>query len=367
MAMKFIDEFRNRDLAYSLAKQIGKDVRQPLRLMEFCGGHTHAILRFGIRKLLPSSVEMLSGPGCPVCVTSSIDLNRAIGLAQIPKVILTTFGDMLRVRGTDGSLQAERAKGADVRIVYSPLDALDLAQKHPDRSVIFLGVGFETTAPGVAASVLEAEARGLKNYFVFSIHKLTPPATRAILDAGEVSLSGILGPGHVTTVIGTEAWQFLPGQYGMPIAVAGFEPLDSLRGIGMLADQVRNGQSRVDNAYSRSVLPRGNPTALTIMNRVFEVCDAEWRGMGGLARSGLRLREEYASFDASRVFPVSVGPGEEPAGCRCGEVLRGILNPRECPLFRRVCHPENPVGPCMVSAEGACSAYLQYGENSLEE
>jgi hydrogenase expression/formation protein HypD len=365
--MKFIDEFRNRDLALSLAKQIGRDVRQPLRLMEFCGGHTHAIMRFGIRKLLPPAVEMLSGPGCPVCVTSSGDLDRTIGLARIPGVILTTFGDMLRVRGTNGSLQTERAQGADVRIVYSPLDALNLAEKHPDRSVIFLGVGFETTAPGVAASVLEAGVRGLKNYSVFSIHKLTPPATRAILDAGEVRLTGILGPGHVTTVIGTDAWQFLPSQYGVPIAVAGFEPLDILRGIGMLVDQVRSGRIRVDNAYSRSVLPRGNGTALAIMNRVFEVCDAEWRGIGSLSQSGLRLREEYASFDAARVFPVSVKPSEEPPGCRCGEVLRGILDPTKCPLFRRVCNPENPIGPCMVSTEGACSAYLQYGDNSLED
>ena len=364
--MKFIDEFRNKDLASSLVKQIGKDVRQPLRLMEFCGGHTHAIMRFGIRKLLPPQVEMLSGPGCPVCVTSSIDLDRAIALARVPGVILTTFGDMVRVRGSKGNLQSERARGADVRIVYSPLDALRLAEKHPERSVIFLGVGFETTAPGVAASVLEAGARGIKNYFVFSIHKLTPPATRAILDAGEVRLTGILGPGHVTTVIGTDAWQFLPGQYGIPIAVAGFEPLDILRGIGMLADQVRNGLARVDNAYSRSVLPQGNGTALTIMNRVFEVCDTEWRGIGNLPQSGLRLREEYAPFDASKVFPVSVESSEEPPGCRCGEVLRGILDPAKCPLFRRVCNPENPVGPCMVSTEGACSAYLQYGEDAIE-
>jgi hydrogenase expression/formation protein HypD len=365
--MKFIDEFRNKDLAYSLVKQIRRDARQPLRLMEFCGGHTHAIMRFGIRKLLPPEIEMLSGPGCPVCVTSSIDLDRAIALAQIPGVILATFGDMVRVPGTKGSLQSERARGADVRIVYSPLDALKLAERHPNRSVIFLGVGFETTAPGVAASVLEAEAKGLKNYFVFSLHKLTPPATRAILDAGEIRLSGILGPGHVTTVIGTDAWEFLPAHYGVPIAVAGFEPLDILRAIGMLADQVRNGRTRVDNAYSRGVLPQGNRTALAVMNRVFEACDAAWRGIGPLPQSGLRIRKEYAAFDASKAFPIPVQFSEEPSGCRCGEVLRGLLNPLKCPLFRRVCNPQNPIGPCMVSAEGACSAYLQYGEDGLED
>jgi hydrogenase expression/formation protein HypD len=365
--MRFIDEFRDAHLAPALVARIKEQVHQPIRLMEFCGGHTHAILRFGIRKLLPSEVVMLSGPGCPVCVTSSADLDRSIALSRIPEVILTTFGDMVRVRGTRGSLQGERAKGADVRIVYSPLDALKLAEKQPHRPVIFLGVGFETTAPGVAASVLEAEAKGLKNYFVFPLHKLTPPAALAILNAGEVRLSGILGPGHVTTVIGTDAWEFLPSQYGVPIAVAGFEPLDILRAISMLADQIGKGQARVDNAYSRSVLPRGNPTALTIMNRVFEVSDAEWRGLGILPRSGLRLREIYAPFDATRAFCINVSSSGEPPGCRCGEVLRGLLIPTECSLFRRVCSPENPVGPCMVSSEGACSAYLQFGDNEHED
>lgn len=365
--MKFIDEFRNAHLAHALVKQIKGQVHQPIRLMEFCGGHTHAIMRFGIRRLLPAEVEMLSGPGCPVCVTSSKDLDRAIALSRIPGAILTTFGDMIRVRGTQGSLQSERARGADVRIVYSPLDALKLAEKHPRRPIIFLGVGFETTAPGVAASILEAETKGLRNYFVFSLHKLTPPATKSILDAGEIGLSGILGPGHVTTVIGTDAWKFLSTQYGVPIAVAGFEPVDILRGISMLVDQISKGQTRVDNAYSRSVIPQGNRTALTIMNRVFEVCDAEWRGLGVLPQSGLRLRGEYASFDSSKAFEIPIVSSEEPPGCRCGEVLRGLLNPTQCSLFRRVCNPENPVGPCMVSSEGACSAYLQFGDNGHED
>ena len=365
--MKFIDEFRNSHLAHALVQQIKGQVHQPIRLMEFCGGHTHAILRFGIRKLLPAEVEMLSGPGCPVCVTSTRDLDRAIALSRIPGVILTTFGDMVRVRGSQGSLQGERARGADVRIVYSPLDALKLAEKHPHRPIIFLGVGFETTAPGVAASILEAETKGLRNYSVFSLHKLTPPATQAILDAGEVRLSGILGPGHVTTVNGTDAWKFLPTQYGVPIAVAGFEPLDILRGIDMLVDQISKGQVKVDNAYSRSVHSQGNPTALSIMNRVFEVCDAEWRGLGTLPRSGLQLREEYAPFDASKAFQIPALSSSEPPGCRCGEVLRGLLMPPQCSLFRRVCNLENPVGPCMVSSEGACSAYLQYGEDAIED
>jgi hydrogenase expression/formation protein HypD len=360
--MKYIDEFRDPHLARALIAQIRKDLKQPLRLMEFCGGHTGAILRFGIRTLLPENLTMSSGPGCPVCVTSARGLDHAMALARLPGVILTTFGDMIKVPGSQGSLQKARSVGADVRIVYSPRDALSLAKKAPDSPVIFLAVGFETTAPGVAATILEADQLGIRNFFVFSLHKLTPPAVRAILDAGEVKLSGILGPGHVTTVIGTKAWEFLSKEYHVPMAVIGFEPLDILRGVSMLALQVGEKVARVDNAYSRSVLPQGNQTALAIMNQVFEPCDTEWRGLGVIPRSGLRIREEYSHFDASRAFKVDVSSSGENPGCRCGEVLRGILLPRQCPLFRKVCTPEDPVGPCMVSAEGACAAYYQYGE-----
>jgi len=364
--MKFIDEFRDPRLARALVERIRERAQKPVRLMEFCGGHTHAILRFGIRQLLPPTLEMLSGPGCPVCVTASSDLDLAIALAHVPGVILTTFGDMLRVPGSQGSLQNAKAGGADVRIVYSPLDAVKLAERNPSRSVVFLGVGFETTAPGVAASILQAKAQGLGNFFVLCLHKLTPPATRAILDAGEVSLSGILGPGHVTTVIGTDAWNFLPRDYRVPIAIAGFEPLDILWGISMLVDQTAEGVARVDNAYSRSALPEGNRAALGVMNQVFEACDADWRGLGVIGASGMRVREEYAAFDAARAFPLDVTPSREPPGCRCGEVLRGVLLPTACPLFRKVCAPENPVGPCMVSAEGACAAHYQFGSEGHE-
>lgn len=366
MVMKLIDEFRDPLLVRALAEDIRKRARKPLRLMEFCGGHTHAILRFGIRKLLPSNLEMLSGPGCPVCVTSSTDLDRAIGMAGIEGAILTTFGDMVRVPGRRGSLQKARGEGADVRIVYSPMDAVALAQKNSSRPVIFLGVGFETTAPGVGASILQAQAQGIRNYFVLALHKLTPPATKAILDSGEISLSGILGPGHVTTVIGTEAWNFLSA-YHVPIAVAGFEPIDILRAIRMLVDQVNEGHARVDNAYSRSVLAQGNRTALAVMNEVFEPCDAEWRGLGTLSRSGLSIQEKYAAFDASKVFPVVVTSSPDPPGCSCGEVLKGTISPLDCALFRRICNPENPVGPCMVSAEGTCAAYYQFGDTRLED
>jgi len=365
--MKFIDEFRDPRLAQALVSQIRERAHQPIRLMEFCGGHTHAILRFGIRSLLPGNVEMLSGPGCPVCVTSAADLDRAIATAKLPGVILATFGDMVRVPGSRGSLQDARAEGADVRIVYSPMDAVKLARKHRRTPVIFLGVGFETTAPGVAASLLEAEEEGLDNYFVLSLHKFTPPATRAILDSGETTLSGIVGPGHVTTIIGTDAWAFLPEIYRVPIAVAGFEPLDILRAISMLVAQISQGRASVENAYSRSVLREGNRTALAVMGRIFEVCDVEWRGLGFVPGSGMQIRREYAGHDASKVFPVNVTPADKLSGCRCGEVLRGTLSPLQCPLFQRTCSPENPLGPCMVSAEGACAAYYQFGDKSFED
>jgi hydrogenase expression/formation protein HypD len=274
---------------------------------------------------------------------------------------------MIRVPGSRGSLQNARAEGADVRIVYSPTDAVKLAKKNSGRPVIFLGVGFETTAPGVAASILEAEGDRLKNYFILSLHKFTPPATRAILDSGGLNLSGILGPGHVTTIIGTDAWRFLLEDYRVPMAVAGFEPLDILQGISMLVDQIRDGRARVDNAYSRGVLPQGNPTARAIMNRVFKVCDAEWRGIGIIPESGMSIRDDYAAFDASRAFRIDVTPGQEPSGCRCGDVLRGIISPLQCPLFQGTCTPESPIGPCMVSTEGTCAAYYQFGEKDLED
>lgn len=353
---------RDPQAARAIADAIAARSTHPVRLMEFCGGHTHAILRFGIPDLLPPTVELLSGPGCPVCVTSAADLSRAIALAGIPGVILTTFGDMMRVPADRGrSLERARAEGADIRIVYSPLDALEIARQNPTRTVVFLGVGFETTAPMVASAVLAAETEGLPNFALFSTHKLTPPAMQAILDAGEIRLSGIIGPGHVTTVIGPEAWRFLPREHGVPCAIAGFEPLDILRAIRALVEMIETGQPDVANAYPRSVRAGGNPRAVETMGQVFEVAEAEWRGLGVLPASGLRIREEYARYDATRRFPLQAPSAAEPPGCRCGDVLRGVLRPLECPLFARVCTPQNPIGPCMVSAEGACAAYYQYG------
>jgi len=363
--MKYLDEFRDPEAAHRLLARIRRHSRQPVRLMEFCGGHTHAILKAGLRQLLPPTVRLLSGPGCPVCVTSSTDVDRTIAIALQPGVILTTFGDMVRVPGsgpTGGSLQEAKAQGADVRMVYSTLDALAIARTNPDRPVIFLGVGFETTAPTVAAAVLEAQAESLHNFLVLSLHKLTPPATRAILDAGEVHLSGIIGPGHVTTIIGADAWCFLPDDYGIPCAIAGFEPLDVLQAICSLVDMVEQGKPAVSNDYPRSVRPDGNRVARQLMQQVFRLGAAEWRGLGMIPDSGLLLRDEYAAFDAARRFPVQVTPGQEPSGCCCGHILRGVMEPSECALFGGACTPEHPLGPCMVSGEGACAAYMQYGE-----
>ncbi len=362
--MKYVDEFRDPAAARRLLARIERRCAQygkEIRLMEFCGGHTHAILKFGLRQLLPANLRLSSGPGCPVCVTSATDLERAIALARIPDVILATFGDMMRVPGSSGSLQDARAAGADVRVVYSALDALALARRAPERLVIFLGVGFETTAPTVAAAVLRAEAGGIDNFYLFSVHKLTPPATRAILDAGEVHLDGIIGPGHVTTIIGADAWQFLPRDYGVPCAVAGFEPLDILRAVDELVAMVVEGRPGVSNAYGRSVRAGGNRVAQDVMERVFVVGEAEWRGLGVIPDSGLRLRDHLAHRDALRIFAVTVAPAADPPGCRCGEVLRGAIEPPACPLFGRGCTPRTPVGPCMVSGEGACAAHYRYG------
>ena len=364
--MKYIDEFRDPELARRLVAQVRHDAAQcgaehPIRLMEFCGGHTHAIFHFGLRQMLAPHVEMRSGPGCPVCVTAAVDLDRAIALAEVPNVILTTFGDMVRVPGSHRqTLQEARGQGADVRIVYSPLDALDIARRNPQRQVVFLGVGFETTAPGIAAALVQSESEGVPNFSVLSLHKLTPPAMRAILDAGEVALDGIIGPGHVSAIIGSDAWDFLPRDYAIACAVSGFEPLDLLSAIAALVQAVVSGKPAVINTYGRGVRAAGNPVARQMLNRVFAVGAAAWRGFGVIPDSGLVLRDDFAHRDAARLFPIDVTPAKEPPGCRCGEVLRGVIAPTECALFQRVCSPRNPIGPCMVSAEGACAAYYKY-------
>jgi hydrogenase expression/formation protein HypD len=360
--MRFVDEYRNSELGKRLVDRIHQRSKNPVRLMEFCGGHTVTIFKHGIRQLLPPTVEMLSGPGCPVCVTANNDLDKAIALARIPGVIVATFGDMLKVPASYSSLQEVRAEGGDVRIVYSAIDAIGIAQRNPDKSVVMLGIGFETTAPTIAASVLEASREGVNNYYVLSMHKLCPPVIKALLDSGEVRLDGLVCPGHVSAVIGSRPYDFLASDYGIACVVSGFEPLDVLQCVDMLVAQIEAGKPAVEIAYRRGVRPEGNERALETMDIVFETCEANWRGVGVVPDSGLRLRDEYRRFDAEDTFKIEVPPPREPEGCICGDILRGVKTPLDCGLFRRVCNPENPVGPCMVSSEGSCSAFYLYGE-----
>jgi hydrogenase expression/formation protein HypD len=360
--VKFIDEYQNNKLAKGLARRIAQHSTRTVRLMEFCGGHTHAILRYGIRQLVPRTVELRSGPGCPVCVTASTDLDKAIALAKLPGVIITTFGDMIRVPGSYSSLQKAKAEGADIRVVYSTIDAVGIAKANPQNSVIFIGIGFETTAPTIAASILEAQQQKTKNFYVLSLSKLTPPVMKALLDSGETKLDGIVCPGHVSVIIGSHPYEFIPRDYRVACCViSGFEPLDILLCIDKLVEQIEKGEPKVEIAYPRGVKPEGNKKARQLMEDVFEIGEANWRGIGTVSKSGLRIRGKYEQFDADKAFSVRLKPSEEPKGCRCGDVIRGAATPLECQLFKKVCTPESPVGPCMVSSEGACAAYYQYG------
>ncbi|MCX8021440.1 MAG: hydrogenase formation protein HypD [Syntrophorhabdaceae bacterium] len=353
--------FGSPDIVEKLRLKIANLSKKQIKIMEFCGTHTHVIFRYGIRQLLPETISMFSGPGCPVCVTDEADIDRIIAMAEIKGVMIATFGDLMKVPGSSGSLIDARADGAKVEVVYSPLDAVHLAIDNSHLNVVFLGVGFETTAPAVAASIVEAEKIGLNNYYVLSLHKLTPPAMKAILDTREVDLDGILCPGHVSTITGYNAWNFVSDIYGIPAVVAGFEPLDILWGIGEIVVQCEAEEAHVVNAYPRSVTAGGNLKAKEMIERVFKTGNAFWRGLGELPESGLYLRDEYGHFDASKVFPVQGGERREVKGCRCAEVIRGKIKPDECNLFRTHCNPFRPKGPCMVSSEGSCAAYYLYG------
>lgn len=360
--MKLINEFRDAGLLKGIIARINRYSGSPVRLMEFCGSHTVAIFRYGIRQVLPPLIEMVSGPGCPVCVTSNSDLDKAIELARQPDVILTTFGDMMKVPASHSSLQKEKAEGRDIRIVYSPLDALNTAREHPHKSVVFLGIGFETTAPAVAASILQALEQKIKNYRVMSLHKLCPPVIRALLTLGEIKLNGLICPGHVSAITGSRAWDFIAKEYGIPCVVAGFEPLDILQAVAMLVEQIKKKEARVEIAYRRCVQPEGNIRAIELMHQVFEPVPANWRGLGTVPDSGLKIRKEYQEFDAEVTYSIHTSDSIEPQGCLCGSVLRGVKEPEDCPLFGRTCNPRSPVGPCMVSSEGTCSAHYLYGE-----
>jgi hydrogenase expression/formation protein HypD len=303
---------------------------------------------------------MMSGPGCPVCVTATTDLDKAIALAHLPDVVITTFGDMVRVPGSYSSLQQAKANGADIRIVYSTRDAVEIAQANPKKSVIFIGIGFETTAPTIAASILKAQQQKIENFYVISLNKLTPPVMKALLDSGEVKLDGIVCPGHVSVIIGSHPYEFIPQDYRVACVISGFEPLDILLGIDKLVEQIEKGEPKVEIAYRRGVKPEGNTKARQLMEKVFEIGEANWRGIGIVPQSGLKIRGKYQHFDADRAFSVSLKPPREPRGCRCGDIICGAATPPECQLFGKVCTPESPVGPCMVSSEGACAAYYQY-------
>ncbi len=364
--MKFVDEYRDpltAKLALSQIELLAGD--SPLKFMEVCGGHTHTIYRHGIEQILPPNIELVHGPGCPVCVIPMGRVDDAIAVAETPGVIFTTFGDMLRVPGSHSTLLEAKARGADVRMVYSPLDALDLARKNPEREVVFFAVGFETTAPSTAITLRNAKRDGVTNFTVFCNHVTIVPPLLAILDSPGLELDGFLGPGHVATVVGLGPFQFVSDRYAKPIVVAGFEPLDILQGVSMLLRQRVEGRCEVENQYGRAVPESGNPRALEFMAEVFELRPHfEWRGLGFIPQSGLRLNETYAEFDTERRFTVPGVRIADPKACQCGEVLKGAIRPWECKVFGTACTPQTPIGTCMVSSEGACAAFYNYGRLS---
>jgi hydrogenase expression/formation protein HypD len=361
--MKFVDEFRDPALARSLVTSITELADGGhYKFMEVCGGHTHTIYRHGLEHILPESIEFVHGPGCPVCVIPMVPGEHPMWLAAQPGVIFTTFGDMMRVPGTHGSLLDAKARGADVRFVYSPLDSLKIAVENPDRHVVFFAVGFETTAPSTAVTLVRAKAMGLTNFSVFCNHVVIEPPMRAILDSADIDLSGFIGPGHVSTVVGTSIYDFVPREYGLPIVVAGFEPLDILQSVQMLLVQLTQGRAEVENQYSRVVRPEGNPAALRLMAETMTPRPTfEWRGLGFIPHSGLGISADYAQFDAELRFSMPGVRVADPKACQCGEVLRGVLKPWECKVFGTACTPETPIGTCMVSPEGACAAYYNFG------
>jgi hydrogenase expression/formation protein HypD len=358
--MKHVDEYRDERDAQALAAAIEREVTRPWVIMEVCGGQTHAIVRYGLDQLLPGAIELVHGPGCPVCVTSLELIDRALAIAARPEVIFCSFGDMLRVPGSHGDLLARKAQGADVRIVYSPLDALELAVRNPEREVVFFAIGFETTAPANAMAVLLAARRRVHNFSVLASHVLVPPVLSAILQAPDNRVQGLLGPGHVCTVMGLGEYRPIARHYRVPIAVTGFEPVDMLAGILAVVRMLERAEPAVENHYARSVPEGGNPAAQRALQEVFEGCDRQWRGVGAIPKSGYRLRYEYRAHDAERRFDVGAIEAREPAECISGQVLRGVKKPHDCPAFATRCTPERPLGATMVSSEGACAAYYAY-------
>jgi hydrogenase expression/formation protein HypD len=371
--MKYAEEFRDPKAAKALlarintlADEIGATKEKPVYIMEICGGHTHAIFRYGLDKLTPEGVEFIHGPGCPVCVLPMARVDECVEIAEKPEVIFTTFGDAMRVPGQKKSLLQAKSEGADIRMVYSPLDALELARRNPDREVVFFGLGFETTTPSTALSIQQAARENLTNFSVFCNHITVPPPIKALLDDPHMMLDGFVGPGHVSMVIGTHPYDFIADEYGKPIVVAGFEPLDLLQSVLMVLEQLRDGRAEVENQYARVVPEHGNPVSLAAIEDVYELRPSfEWRGLGEIDHSGLRIRDTYRAFDAEEKFGIGYAVGarsvQEPEGCACGAVMTGQLKPTGCPQFGKGCTPEMPLGALMVSSEGACAAYYQYG------
>jgi hydrogenase expression/formation protein HypD len=362
--VKYLDEYRDPRLAAALLREIRDTVTRRWVLMEVCGGQTHAIVRYGIDELLPEQVELVHGPGCPVCVTPLETIDRAHAIAARPDVTFTSFGDMLRVPGTHGDLLGLKARGADVRIVYSPLDALRIAQQEPERQVVFFGVGFETTAPANAMALHQARRLGVTNFSMLASHVLVPPSIASILQSHENRVQGFLGPGHVCAIAGTRAYASLVARFRTPIVITGFEPLDLLEGVLMLVRQLESGRAVLENQYARTVSDRGNPDARRLVEEVFEVVDRKWRGVGTVPKSGLRIAHAWRDHDADHRFDVGHIVTEEPAACLSGRVLRGLAKPSDCPSFGVACTPQTPLGATMVSGEGACAAYFRHGRRT---
>lgn len=359
--MKHIDEYRDKKLVDLLLKQIWEVSKTPVRLMEVCGGHTVAIRKFGIPALLPSTIQLLSGPGCPVCVTGKSFIDKALKLANEPNTIIATYGDLMRVLGSHSTLEKERANGADVRMIYSPLDALEIAKENSSKNVVFLGIGFETTSPASAVTIVQAAKENVDNFYLLNAHKIMPPAMEMLIDE-RVHIEGYICPGHVSTITGSAIYSGIVEKFGLGCVITGFEPVDLLQGILMLVQQFESKKPTVEIQYKRAVKPEGNTKALQLLDEVFELKDDWWRGLGVIRKSGFRLKKVFKKFDAEIQFDLDLPEPKEEKGCICGEILKGLNLPTDCKLFRGVCTPENPVGACMVSSEGSCQAFFRYGE-----
>lgn len=372
--MKYVDEFRDPEKAKALIKEINiiaddlaEDLNRPVHIMEVCGGHTHSIFRYGIENILPKSIELIHGPGCPVCVLPMGRVDSCVKIAERENVIFTTFGDAIRVPGSKKSLLQAKADGADVRMVYSPLDALSIAKKNPDKEVVFFGLGFETTMPSTAFTILKAKADGITNFSLFCNHITIIPTVKAVLDSPDLQLDGFLGPGHVSMVIGNKPYDFIADNYHRPVVVAGFEPLDILQALWMVLKQLKAGEARIENQYNRIVPEGGNSVALKAINEVYELREfTEWRGLGSIDHSGVRLNKAHEQFDAEKKFNVVDVAIADPKSCQCGEVLKGVIKPWDCKVFGKACTPETPLGALMVSSEGACAAYYQFGGERID-